>query len=143
MANNPANEVRRATITRLKTDGAVTALQPSAQIYPQQAPTSPPWPYTYTGTPIVTPFRADCMDGATIRFAIHTYTKTGTGGDGESLANNIGKAIGASLDGLTMDLDTPYPSTADFTWISTQVVRDPSEASVFHSICQMEASVSA
>lgn len=137
MARDSSRFVRQATIAALKqvTTGVAD------RWYPQQVPANPVFPYGFVGVPISSPDRADCLDGSVIRFAIHAYTRT-TATSGETQANIIGEDIADALDGERVDLPTAYPAAAEYTWISNTVVRDPSEASMFHLISQWEVEVS-
>jgi hypothetical protein len=140
MARDASRWVRMAVINRLK---SIASPIPTDRIYPQQIPTSPVWPYGFVGVPITTPDTAGCLDGSIVRFAVHGYARTVSGGDpGETAANKIGEAFSAALGGATLTLAAPYASDCDLAWISNTTVRDPSEASAFHVICQFEARVS-
>lgn len=131
--------IRAALISHLKADPSVTAMVPSARIFPQQVPASIEWPYSFLGASIGTPDRASCLDGRVSRLAIHTYARTVTNGpSGESQADDIADAIAASLDGLHI-----ASADMDVTWISNTTIRDPSESSAFHSICQVQIELSA
>jgi len=129
--------VRGAVIYTLKNDTSVTALVPATRIFPQQVPANTEWPYSFLGVAIATPDRADCLDGRVVRLAVHTYART-TSTSGETQADDIADAIAASLDGLHI----PDPEL-DINWVSNTTIRDPSEASAFHSVCQIEISLSA
>lgn len=140
MAKDASRYVRMAVIQRLKQAASPI---PAERIYPQQIPSSPTWPYGFVGVPITTPDQASCLDGSTVRFAVHGYARTVSGGDpGETTANKIGEAFSETLDGASFALSSPYPADCDVRWISNTTVRDPSEASAFHVICQFEARVS-
>lgn len=135
---NHSRQVRTATLARLK--AAAIANVPADRWYPQQVIASPTWPYGFTGVPIETPDRADCMNGSEVRFAVHGYARTGTI-SGEAQANMIGEDVTAALDGYSVTL--PDGATADFTWISSTTLRDGQETSQFHVVVQMLVNVTA
>lgn len=125
------------------------ALVPASRIYPPQRPPNPEWPFVGYGVPVVSPFTASCLDGATVSFAGHAYAETTGEGDqtvqGELLASDIAQrmaeAISAPLD-LAALVDCPYPAVAHVTWTGTQVIQDGSEADRFHAIVSFDVTVS-
>lgn len=80
-----------------------------------------------------------CMDGRILNLAIHGYARTTTaGGSGESYADDIADAIAVALDKSHIPVASGY---MDIDWISNNTIRDPSEASAFHSICQVQCTL--
>lgn len=148
MARNSSIYLRRAGLTLLAADAALVAIV-AGRIYPPQRPADPQWPFVGWGVPIVGPFEASCMDGNETDFAVHAYAETdGTGGatvSGEERATEIAARIETVLaDAGEVDLTDhgcPYPATAHFTWLSTQVIQDGAEADAFHGIVSFRANV--
>lgn len=148
MARNSSLFVRRAGLTLLAGDAALTAIV-GPRIYPPQRPAEPQWPFVGWGVPIVGPFEASCMDGNESDLAVHAYAATeGTGAQtisGEEQATEIAARIETVLaDAGEVDLTAhgcPFPATAHFTWLQTQVIQDGAEADAFHAIVQFRVNV--
>jgi len=142
MARDASKYVRQAILAYLKTKPSVTALIPADRLYPGQLPASPVWPYGYTGVPVSTPNRASCMDGSIISMVFHSWARTTTAdGAGENKANDIGDVIATTLDGVELDLPSPYPAKAYINWVSNQTIRDADESSAFHNLCALEITI--
>jgi len=135
-----------AVLVALGADAAVVALVPAARHYSMQRPPNPVWPFIAYGTPIAAPFVASCLDGTAVTVAVHNYAvTTGTGAGtvgGEEAAAKINAAVAAALDGLALELDTPYPATAHLTWTGSQVMQDGTEADKFHGFATFTITVS-
>lgn len=135
-------DIRGAVIFYLKSVSAVTDIVPATRIYPQQVPANPEWPYSHIGALIDQPDQADCLDGMVYRTAIHTYARTVAGQlSGENMADDAKDAIGSALDGYHTSVNGWDMDVVKLPGGTT--IRDPSEASSFHSICQIEISVAA
>lgn len=144
MAKDTSHYLSRAIIKALKENPEITALVGS-RVYPIQVPANPAWPYISMGVPIVSPFRATCMDGATQDFAIHAFAKTNTTRSGENRVAEISNTLAVFLDGpdgsgMHLELDTPYPAYANLSWNQTQIIQD-AEAGSFHGIIQFSATI--
>lgn len=125
----------------MKESEDITALV-SNRVYPLQTPPNPQMPFIKTGVPIVVPFGASCMDGIVQRMVIHNYAATVKGQlSGEVRAGMIAAEISSLLDGLGLELETPYPARAYITWISNQVVQDGLESGLFHGLTSIEVNV--
>lgn len=147
MARDSSIYARRAGLTLLKGDAALAAIV-GERVYPPQRPAAPVWPFVGWGVAIVGRFEASCMDGNAIDLAVHGYAATdGTGAQtiaGEEQAATIARRVAAVLDGAEVDLTTygcPYPATAYFTWLQTQVIQDNAEADEFHSIASFRLNI--
>lgn len=149
MSKNSDLYVKRATIAALKAAADVVALVPAARVYPLQRPADPAWPFIGYGVPIAEPFTASCLEGSQSTVAVHDYAETtGAGVDtksGEDTALAINAAIEAALDGAAIDLTAhgcPYPATAHYTCVGSQVIQDGNEADKFHGFVSFRITVS-
>jgi len=149
VAKNSDLYVKRATIATLKQAAGVVELVPAGRVYPLQRPDDPVWPFIGYGVPIAEPFAASCLNGSATTVAIHGYAQTeGDGAEtksGEDTALLINAAIEAALDGATIELDDygcPYPATAHYTCVGSQVIQDGSEADKFHGFVSFRITVS-
>lgn len=137
MARDITREARRATMAHLKADAGVTALVPAAQIHPGAPLTLPTWPFVRWGSPMVTPVRAACLDGAEIDFAFHAFAKPVMDGEtmiesAEDRAAKIGEKIAVSLDRRRVRLDGG--EWLRILWRSAQLIPDGAEAHAWHSV---------
>jgi hypothetical protein len=67
--------VEKDVLAKLKANSGVTALIPAGQIYPQDAPKEPKWPFIVPQQPQGLPLNAACVRGATINFGISAFTR--------------------------------------------------------------------
>lgn len=139
MALDSSLPVRRASLTHLKGDAAVTALVPAGSIYPGVARATATWPFVRWGPPSAVPIRAACVDGSEIAAAFHAFAKPRMDGadlveSAEDFAARIGAAVVLSLDRQRLDLDTPYPAAALWAWRNSQLLQDGAEADAWHWI---------
>lgn len=67
--------VERDVLAKMKANSAITSLVPAGQIYPQDAPTEPKWPFIVPQQPQGLPLNAACVRGATISFGISAFTR--------------------------------------------------------------------
>lgn len=134
MAADATVAVRRAVLTLLKATSAVTALVPADRIYPPARDAAPAWPFAAYDNVLQGPFRASCMDGATVRFQISGFAK----GDGEA-ATAIASAAMAVLDGSTLALEGG--GKAHVRYLESNTLRDGTEASAWIATVRFEASV--
>lgn len=148
MAKDSSLYARRAGLVLLANSAALQALV-GARIYPPQRPPEPVWPFVAWGVAIAGAFEASCMDGSEINVAVHAYASTeGEGAQtvpGEERATEIAALVAAVLsDAGEIDLvphGCPYPATAHFTWVQTQVIQDGSEADDFHAVTTFRINV--
>lgn len=149
MARNASQFARRAAIVALKDAAPVVALVPAERVYPLQWPPNPTWPFIGFGAPVTVPFAASCLDGSETDVLVHGFAETTGEGDdtvgGEDMAAEINAAIEGALTDATLDLQAhgaPWPATAHFTWVSSQVVRDGLENDKFHGFVRFRITVS-
>jgi hypothetical protein len=139
MAQDSSLPVRRAGLTHLKGDAAVTAVVPAASIYPGTAGSVPSWPFVRWGPPSAIPIRSACVDGSEIAAAFHAFAKPRYVGSAlvesaEDHVARIGAAITRSLDRQRLVLDASYPGTALWIWRNSQLMQDGAEADAWHWI---------
>jgi len=134
--------IRRAILTALADDAAITALVPAARIYPQAAPVpAPAWPFIIYGAPTGVPIRAACVRGTEVTVAIHSFAlprKEGaqTVETAEDYASRIGRAVVLALDGKRIDLERGYVS---LLFTGSQLLIDGGEKDAFHHIANLRA----
>lgn len=129
---------RRAILTTMKADAALTVLVPATRIYPQASPDpTPTWPFIIYGSPSGLPIRAACVNGTQITVAIHSFAKVRMQGaavveTAEDHASRIGAAVIAALDGKRPAL----PGGGYLSILSTgsQLLIDGGEADAFHHV---------
>jgi len=156
MAQNFSLPLRRAVLTQLKRDAAVTALIPSANIYPSSTPPPAPtppvagktylqWPFYRQGVPLTVPFRASGLDSSTVRFAGHAFTKPLLNAQGamlataEDQAHKMAAVIAAALDGAVLALEGGMKAT--LTWLGSSVIQDGDEADAWHAVVNISADI--
>lgn len=131
-----ARLARIEIVKALKASAPLTALVPTARIYGPEPPAEPQWPWAYVQTPLESPSRATCLNGASLSVTVHGFAK----GPGDDAASAIGDAIKRALDGVSV----PTADCAiDIQWQQTQIVRDSAEASAYHAIVRLGVEVGA
>lgn len=138
MARDSTLPVRRAILTLLKSDAALTALVPAARIYPQSPPAGPAWPFIRYGTPSVLPLRASCLDGCEIEVAVHGFTKATETESAEDRGAKIGAAIARAIDGRTVEI---AGGRVALRWTGSQLLQDGDEAGAYHAVVNIRARV--
>lgn len=120
--------LRRAIITHLKTDPAITALVGN-RVY-NETPANVVWPFVLYGNPISDAYEQSCAEGIEASLTIHVFAK----GPTSDAANEIGAAIVKSLTAGPV-FDPAGSLRADaFEWERTQTIRDTDEKSAYHAI---------
>lgn len=120
--------LRRAVITHLKTDPAITALV-GQRVY-NETPADPVWPFILYGNPFSSAYEQSCADGIEAELTIHAFAK----GPTSDAASGIAAAIVKSLtDGPVFDPAGDVRADA-FEWERTQTIRDSDEKSAYHAI---------
>lgn len=134
MARDTSLPLRQAVVTALRADTSLTALVPAERNYGMRSPATLTWPFTRYGSPDALPFRAQCIDGATIGFTVHAFSKQTF----EDECANINAAVSASLDGKVLDLGG---LKAHVVWRGSQIIPDAAEADAYHGVNSFEATV--
>lgn len=109
MAAAPILALRRAIVTHLRADTAVTATAVGARIYGEKAPASPTFPFARYGS-------SDAAPGFEIEAPVHVFSKDEFTDD----VNAIAEAIGNSLDDKVLDLGAGRK--AYLTWTGVRVI---------------------
>lgn len=126
----PILGLRRAIVSHLRADATVTALVPAARLYGERVPAEPDWPFMRYG-------QSDAGPGFEIVAPIHVFSKA----EFPDEAAEIGEAIGASLENRTLTLGDGR--RAHLRWLSGQIIPDAAEASAWHAIVRIGATVAA
>jgi hypothetical protein len=135
MANDPTLALRQAVIVTARADTDLIALVPAERNYGMRSPPDPAYPFTRYGSPDALPFRAQCIDGASIAFMTHTFSQ----GEFEDECAAINAAYSKALDGQVLALDGGGRAT--IIWKGSQIIPDAAEADVWHGINRFEATV--
>lgn len=93
--------VRRALLTRLKADAALTALVPATSINPLGPPV---WPFIELAAPVTQRLRATGVIGGIVTWDIHAFARARKEGDSavESAEDHAGR-IGAAIETALFD----------------------------------------
>lgn len=137
MARDLSLALRQAVIQTLRSDADLTALVPATRNYGMRSPATLAWPFTRYGSPDALPFKGQCLDGATVAFAIHSFSKQ----EFEDECANINAAVASSLDELTVALDAAGGAKAHIAWRGSQIIPDAAEADAWHGVNRFEAAV--
>jgi hypothetical protein len=129
-------ETRRAILTKLKANPVVTGLVSATSIYPQSTPAKPVWDFIKMGVPSSNRFRASCMDGKTIAFPVHGFTKGTSAMSAEDRAGLIGEAIFNALDRSTIIITG---GRIRLRISDEQIMPDQGEADSFHYFAVVNA----
>lgn len=98
-----------------------------------RSPAKVSWPFTRYGSPSSIPFLAQCIDGSTIKFTIHAFSKT----QFEDEVAAINAALSAALDSAVLDIGNGRK--ARIRWIASQILPDAAEADAYHGVNSFEA----
>jgi hypothetical protein len=109
--------LRSALLKAQKASPAITALIPSASIYPSTVPSGAAWPFSRIGSVILSPFVADGLNSISGRVMLQGFTKGVMDGStlilpAEDNAYQIGDAFKAALDGAVL----PSSAAARSSW---------------------------
>lgn len=143
MATGLQRLVRRAVLTRLKADAALTALVPAGSIYPQAVPSEPAWPFVKLGPTGTLRLRAACVNGGLVTVDVHAFARARVSGGqtvetAEDHASRIGAAIEAALADNRITLEGG--ATADIELGDIRLLQDQ-EPDAFHWFAQLNARV--
>lgn len=143
MATGLQRLVRRAVLTRLKADAALTALVPAGSIYPQAVPNEPAWPFVKLGPTGTLRLRAACVNGGLVTVDVHAFARARVSGGqvvetAEDHASRIGAAIETALANNRITLEGG--ATADIELGDIRLLQDQ-EPDAFHWFAQLNARV--
>lgn len=136
--------VRRDVLAKLKANAGVLALVSATSIHTQDPGAEPAWPFIKTGSPQSLPLRASCVDGATVNFGIHAFSRGRRTGaalveTAEDHAGRIGAAIEAAVDRARSDL--PGVGHVSYRLADMLLMVDGAEPGAFHYSCTVRARV--
>lgn len=126
---------RRYVLSLLKNDAALTALVPSASIYPQSPPALPAFPFIKYGGPSELAVSAACVSGSDIRVSVHGFSK-GRAVAGalvetaEDHASRIGQAIRGALERKRATIDGV---SIGIRWLGSVLTEDGEGADAYHT----------
>ena len=129
------NATRLAILARLKADSGVTALVPSARIYPSRTPATLTWPFIKLGVINDTPYRPSGAVGSqNLIGTVHIFTKASSSVlDAENQCHLIRREVIRSIDamGSIGDLYIRYDGGT--------VLQDGDDADAYHGVVNWEA----
>lgn len=135
MAKDLSLPLREAIVTHLKDDGVFTALVPAGSIHGMRQPADATWPFTRYGSPDTRSFKASCIDGSIVDVTLHVFSKDTF----EDECAQILAGMSSSLDGAVLTLTGGH--RAHVRWKSSQIIPDASEASAWHGLAHIEATI--
>jgi hypothetical protein len=136
-------EVRRAVLPALKADATLTALVPSARIYPSTVPASPAFPFTRWDGASSLPI-TEFLRGAEVSFMVHAFAKPRYSGAAmvETAEDHAGR-ITSALYGALHRQRFALPGGATFAVraVSSRLMQDGAETDAYHGIVNAVARV--
>lgn len=143
MAGDLIREVRRAVLPALKSDAAVVALVPAANIHPSTTPANPAWPFTRFDAAQSVPLDGTCYAGAEVDFLLHGFAKHRTAGGvvvetAEDHAGRIGSALKLAIHNRRFAV---ADGSALIKVRSVRLLRDADEAGAYHCVLNCRARV--
>jgi hypothetical protein len=130
--------VRRATLTALKDDAALTALIPAANIHPATQAGDAPWPFMRWDAPSATPLTW----GATVSFRLHVFGRPVFNGGGamtETAEDFVLRALGAARRVVHRNR-VPLTGGSVRLWSDlTRAMPDGAERDAWHGIIAVTA----
>ena len=132
--------VRRALLTKLKGNLALTSLVPAASINPVGTPT---WPFIVLRSSTTQRLKASCVNGGLVTWTVHAFAGPRESGGavvetGEDFAGSIGAAIEAALADNWLALPDGAKARIRVSDIALQLDGDPDH---WHWVCQVNARV--
>jgi len=114
--------VRQTIIPALKANSAITAIVPSARIYPAKAPSAPVYPFIRYGAVTFQPHSLSCWKAGTVSGTVHCFVMQGDEITDPEIT--CGDLVGAIVDCLSA-LPDCYVGIV-------QIMTDPDEPDVYH-----------
>lgn len=129
------NATRLVILARLKADSGITALVPSARIYPSRTPAALTWPFIKLGVINDTPYRPSGAIGSqNLIGTVHIFTKTSASVlDAEYQCHLIRREVIRAVDAMggIGDLYIRYDGGT--------VMQDGDDADAYHGVVNWEA----
>jgi Protein of unknown function (DUF3168) len=143
MATGLQRLLRRAILTRLKSDTGLTNLVPAGSIYPQAISGAPTWPFVKLGPPVTLRYRATCVTGGNISLDVHAFARARESGGVvvETAEDHCGR-IGENIERVLADnnLTLEGGATAKLHLTDIRLFQDE-EPDAFHYMAQINARV--
>lgn len=131
-------EARRAALSTLKANAALTAIVPASRLYSQRVPTLPDWPFVKFGPSQGLPIRAACTRGGNVSFSVHAFAKALPDETAEDYAGRIGAHVRAALN----ESRSTFPGgTIRFRVTEEQLLQDGAEVDAFHYFAVVTARI--
>lgn len=116
--------VRQTIIPALKANSAITAIVPSARIYPAKTPSAPVYPFVRYGAVTFQPHSLSCWKAGTVSGAVHCFVQANASiPDPEAKCGDLAEAVADAIGGLNEGFAT-----------SVQIIPDADEPDVYHGI---------
>jgi hypothetical protein len=112
--------VRQMILPALKGNSAITAIVPSARIYPSKTPSALIYPFIRYGAVSFQPESPSCSHGGIVSGSVHCFVNSG---DAEAICGDLASLIEDCLN-----------ETADTFGTSVQILPDAAEPDVWHGI---------
>lgn len=137
MAGDLIKPVRRATLTHLKADAAVTALLPPSSIHAAKTPLNRPWPFSRLDTFVSVPFGNGVSPFRRHGDVPRPRVRQGNGGhDGGGSLHRYRLGVQCALHNRRLAI----PGGSMLMVVrSSEFVPDASEADIAHSVLSIEA----
>lgn len=128
MANDLTLEARQAIVARMRASAALTARVPATNIYGEQPPAGPSWPFVRYGPSVTVPDRASGLDGCSISVSISNFAR----GASNDECVKTGKVVASEVE--ADDIVTDAGDLLNVYWTGSQTIRDTAEADGWHTI---------
>ena len=130
------NATRLAILARLKADSGITAIVPSARIYPSRTPATLTWPFIKLGVINDTPYRPSGAIGSqNLIGTVHIFTKTSASVlDAEYQCHLIRREVIRAIDAMGAISNGLY-----IRYDGGTVLQDGDDADAYHGVVNWEA----
>lgn len=132
MANH-ALELRRAVVQALRAAPAVTSRVRPQDIYGEEVPSDPAWPFIRYGFPDQMLYESSCRSGEEQEFSVDVFAE----GPGMDAVTEIASAVRDVLDNADLSLATLRLQSLDYR--NTLVLRDSPESTNYHAVVRFTA----
>lgn len=132
--------LREAIVTHLKEDDAFTTKLPAGSIHGMRQPADATWPFSRYGSPDGHPLRSQCLKGSIVDVTLHVFSKDTFDDECSDILQAMEKSIdGADGKGVTLTLEGGQK--AHMKTKGSQIIPDAAEASAWHGLCHIEATI--
>lgn len=132
--------VRRAVLTRLKANAALTAAVPASSINPLGAPV---WPFIILRTPRTVRLRATGVNAGTVAFDLHAFARARLDGSGAMVetAEDYAGRIGGLIEAALADARFMFEGVAMRVSLSDMRLLEDDEPDALHYFAQVNARI--